>query len=83
MPNPAPIAPYSSEHKIISAKEVAALTSLSKGQVHKLAASGEFPVPIPMGQRRVGWIRREVIVWIEERIAERDMNRGGAEHGPT
>jgi predicted DNA-binding transcriptional regulator AlpA len=35
-------------------------------------AAGEFPKPIQISERSVGWFSGEVDAWLEQRRAERD-----------
>jgi len=37
-----------------------------------MMSRGEFPKPLPIGLRAVGWLESEVDAWLETRIAERD-----------
>jgi prophage regulatory protein len=45
-------------------------TGLSRTVIYGRIAEGNFPRPIALGGRAVGWIESEVEQWIEERIAE-------------
>ncbi|WP_313224642.1 helix-turn-helix transcriptional regulator [Stutzerimonas nitrititolerans] len=47
-------------------------TGLARSTIYKLIGSGEFPQPVPLTGRCVGWIEREVNAWIRSRIVERD-----------
>ena len=46
---------------------------LSKTQIYTRMGRDEFPRPVPLGNRRVAWLEREVREWMEVRIAERDL----------
>jgi len=35
-----------------------------------MISKGEFPKPISLGARAVGWIEQEVTDWIEQRIQQ-------------
>jgi prophage regulatory protein len=48
--------------------EVLALTGFCRSQIYKLIARGEFPHPISLGRRAIGWIRAEVVLWLAERV---------------
>jgi prophage regulatory protein len=39
------------------------------------AGEGDFPLPIPLGPKIVGWLDHELDEYIERRIAERDGKR--------
>lgn len=56
---------------LIPMKEVCALTSLSRTMVNRLRSQGRFPEAVELGERRVAFVRSEVLAWIEERIAGR------------
>ena len=57
---------------ILKRREVEALTGLSRSSIYRLAAASQFPKPIPLGPRAVGWRADEIVNWIEQRTAERD-----------
>jgi predicted DNA-binding transcriptional regulator AlpA len=44
----------------------------SRQHRHRLVREGKFPPPIKTGQNTNSWIEREIDLWIEQRIAERD-----------
>lgn len=52
--------------------EVMARTGLSRSELYRKVASGDFPGPVKLGERASAWDSREVDRWIESRIAERD-----------
>ena len=52
--------------------EVIKDTGLGRSSIYKRIAQGEFPKPVPLGGRTVGWVSDEVEAWILERIEERD-----------
>ncbi|WGX72131.1 AlpA family phage regulatory protein [Pseudomonas aeruginosa] len=39
-------------------------------------AANEFPVPLSLGDRCVGWLESEIHDWILARVAERDRALG-------
>ena len=53
--------------RILKLKEVRRLTRLSKATIYRLLNSGEFPRPIRLGVRAVGWRREEVEQWLDDR----------------
>jgi prophage regulatory protein len=53
---------------ILRLPSVKALTGLSRSTIYLRVAEGEFPKPISLGGRAVGWIESEVQDWIKERI---------------
>nr|WP_242511984.1 AlpA family phage regulatory protein [Rhodobaculum claviforme] len=46
---------------------VEAATGLSRSTIYSLMAAGNFPVPIRLGVRAVGWRRSDVTAWIDSR----------------
>ncbi|MBZ7920577.1 AlpA family phage regulatory protein [Ensifer adhaerens] len=60
---------------LIPMKEICALTSLSRTMVNRLRVAGRFPDAVELGERRVAFVRSEVLAWIDERIAGRAKNR--------
>ncbi len=53
---------------ILRINKVSSYTGLSRSMIYDLVARREFPHPISLGQRAVGWIKAEVVAWLEERI---------------
>lgn len=58
---------------IISIKTAAAMTSLSRPAINSLRAAGHFPAAVQLGERRIGFVRTEVVDWINSRIAARNV----------
>ncbi|WLA36181.1 AlpA family phage regulatory protein [Bradyrhizobium elkanii] len=56
---------------LISLNDACRLTSLSRTAINRWRGEGRFPVAVPLGDRRVAFIRAEVDEWIAARIAER------------
>ena len=56
--------------------EVQSRTGLSRSTIYVRLAGGDFPRPVSLGRRAVGWVEAEVDEWIQERIAE--SRNGGA-----
>ena len=51
--------------------EVKTITGLSRSTIYELIRRNEFPQPVPLGLRAVGWIDSEIKAWLKERIASR------------
>jgi prophage regulatory protein len=58
--------------QIVKRPDVEAATGLSRSSIYRLAAAGQFPRPIRLGPRAVGWRADEIAAFIEQRTAERD-----------
>ncbi|WP_457578985.1 helix-turn-helix transcriptional regulator [Ensifer adhaerens] len=57
---------------LISMRDVCALTSLSRTMINRLRSTGQFPAAVELGERRVAFVRSEVLAWIEQKIAGRN-----------
>ncbi|MCY1548635.1 Prophage CP4-57 regulatory protein (AlpA) [compost metagenome] len=58
--------------RIIRLKEVMNTTGLARSTVYKYVSEGNFPKPVGLGDRCVGWLETEVQEWILARVKERD-----------
>ncbi len=58
--------------KVLRLNAVVLTTGLARSTIYKLIGSGEFPQPVPLTGRRVGWIESEIHEWIKGRIALRE-----------
>ena len=52
--------------------QVKARTGLSRSEIYRRVASGDFPAPVKLGERASAWNAAEVDRWILCRIAARD-----------
>lgn len=52
--------------------QVRARTGLSRSELYRRMASGDFPKPVKLGERASAWAEHEVTAWIAARIAARD-----------
>lgn len=52
--------------------QVKARTGLSRSEIYRRIATGEFPQPVKLGERASAWSAVEVDCWIAGRIAARD-----------
>ena len=77
--------------KILRLPAVKERTGLSRSVVYRRIAEGEFPQPILLGTRSVGWVEAEVQAWVERQIrasrgpvraVSRDSNRAAARKRP-
>lgn len=59
--------------KILSKKQLKDYVVYSMQHIARLEAAGQFPKRVRLGANRVGWIEQEVMAWLEERIARRDI----------
>lgn len=59
------------DHVLISLNDACKLTSLSRTSVNRWRSMGLFPAAVELGDKRVAFVRAEVVAWIEARIAAR------------
>ena len=57
--------------KFLKLQSVMAITGLSRSSIYLAINQGNFPLQIPLGARSVVWDEREIITWMESRIALR------------
>ena len=53
---------------ILRRKQVQARTGLSRSTIYLYMKAKQFPKPVAVGPRAVGWIEAEVIEWIAHRL---------------
>jgi prophage regulatory protein len=58
-------------HRLVGIREVMKRTSLSLTFIKRLRKAGDFPRAVPLGERRIGFLERELDSWIDARIAAR------------
>lgn len=59
---------------LVSIKHACAMTSLSRTAINRYRSEGRFPAAIPLGDKRVAFLKSEVIAWINARVAARAAN---------
>jgi prophage regulatory protein len=58
--------------KILPRPEVEQALGIPRSTLYDMIARGQFPRPIKVSRRRVGWVAAEVAAFQAKRIAERD-----------
>jgi prophage regulatory protein len=53
--------------RLMRITEVAMVTGISRSTIYRLIANNEFPLPVSISSRRVGWRESAVKAWIEMR----------------
>ena len=53
-------------------EQVEARTGLKKSAIYELISRGKFPAPIALTDQARGWLRSEVVAWIQSRAALRE-----------
>ena len=61
--------------RILRRPAVEAAVGKSRSTIYADMSEGNFPLPIKIGARAVGWLESEVRDWIEARKAEREPAR--------
>lgn len=67
--------PDKKNSRLIRITEVMAITGLSRSYIYALSAAEKFPRSmslVPGGTSRA-WLHSEVIDWVDQRVAERDL----------
>ena len=59
--------------KLLTLRDVTALTALSRSAIYAMMAASRFPKPLRIGNRAVRWVEQEVLDFIDSRP------RGGSE----
>jgi len=54
--------------KILRLRPVLSRTGLSRSMAYDLMAKDQFPKPIGLGARAVGWLESEIDAWIAQRV---------------
>jgi prophage regulatory protein len=57
--------------RILRLPEVTLRTGLPRGSVYEQMALGQFPQPISLTFRTVGWLETEIEAWIQTRVLAR------------
>jgi prophage regulatory protein len=66
--------PSSDEPMLVSLKTACALTSLSRTMLNRYRSEGRFCAAVPLGDKRIAFVKSEVIDWINARVAARAAN---------
>ena len=61
-------------NKILRLPEVKSKTGLSRSTIYAFIKTKQFPAPIQLGQRCVGWVEESIEKWIEDRIKQGGQN---------
>jgi prophage regulatory protein len=54
---------------ILRRREVEKLTGLARSTIYQYVKAGDFPPPVRLGARAVGWRYADVLDWINSREA--------------
>ena len=53
------------EYRILRRTEDLFMTGLATSTLYEMMEKGEFPKPIKLGRRAVGWRERDIMGWVE------------------
>ena len=53
---------------ILRLPAVKSRTGLSRSTIYLRVAQGDFPKPVSLGGRAVGWVEAEIQGWLERRV---------------
>lgn len=56
---------------ILRLPQVTARVGLSRSAIYLAVSRNEFPAPVPLGSRAVGWVEKEIEAWLQNRIERR------------
>ncbi len=59
--------------RLLSKSQVKEMVLYSPQHIARLEKAGQFPKRVKLGSNRVGWVEREVLDWLEERLARREQ----------
>lgn len=59
---------------VLRLPSVIARTGLSRSSIYLRISEGQFPAPIPLGPRAVGWLDSDIEAWLAARVQARDFN---------
>ena len=64
--------------KILRFAEVRQRTGLSRSTVYRRIRIGAFPIPVDLGNGRLGWFEKEIETWILQRLRHIPKGHGRA-----
>ena len=61
-------------HKVLRLPSVKELTGLSRSTIYLRIKRGDFPKPISLGDRAVGWLEKDIEDWLEQKIKDSQVS---------
>lgn len=55
-------------HKILRLPATKNAVGLSRSTIYLLISKNEFPAPISLGERAVGWLEEDIENWLAEKV---------------
>jgi len=63
-------------YTVLRLPAVKSLTGLSRSTIYAAVKRGEFPTPIPLGARAIGWLSTELDAWIQSKAVRTGAAKG-------
>lgn len=60
-----------SKIRILRLPDVIARVGLKRASIYQYVSDGNFPKPVLLGSRAIGWIEHEIDAWLAERVQMR------------
>ncbi|MDB4101122.1 AlpA family transcriptional regulator [Planktomarina temperata] len=60
--------------QIFRRKDLEERLKLSRSSIYAMMAEGEFPKPIRLGRRAVGWLSDDIEKWLQDLQGDRNDN---------
>ena len=57
-------------HQVLRIFEVSDRTGLPRSSIYAKIQAGDFPRPIKLGPRSVGWLEADINSWLDEKVSE-------------
>lgn len=57
---------------ILRRQQVQQRTGLPRATLYQLIQQGQFPRPISLSARTVGWLSHEIEAWLRDRVSQRN-----------
>lgn len=64
----------SQQLEILRRQQVQERTGLARATLYQLIQQGQFPRPVSLSARTVGWLSHEVEAWLRERVSQRNAD---------
>lgn len=56
---------------LVSLNDACRMTSMSRSMLNRYRSEGRFPLAVELGDRRVAFVRAEVLEWVQAKIGAR------------
>ena len=57
------------QNRILRRHEVESQIGLSRSSIYQMMSDGDFPLPIKLGKRAVGWRQQDLNEWLSNRVS--------------